>query len=153
MYFFHYTSKKSLETMTLNANWNCEARQPQKGAWFADQHEVGFYVTPLSPEQLTSEKARKTGGGGKFGDYVLVFDLDVTAKKIGGIGSPVTVGEGIRLKLVGHPLKFALTPFGADPEGKPVPFTAEMCAWCGATDECPAQFANDETVLESLYRK
>lgn len=153
MYFFHYTTKKHYETMTLNTTWNCEARQPQKGAWYADQHEVGFYITALSPAQLTSEKARKTGGGGKYGDYVLVFNLNVRAKDIDGIGVPVTVGEGIRLKLIGQPLKFALTPFGSDPEGKPVPFTAEMCEWGGVTDECPARFENDEKVLDSLYRK
>ena len=61
MYFFHYTSEDNHQTMTLGTPWNCEARQPQKGVWYSDQHEVGFYVTALAPSQMTETKARKTG--------------------------------------------------------------------------------------------
>jgi hypothetical protein len=151
MYFFHYTSEDNHQTMTLETPWNCEARQPQKGAWYSDQHEVGFYVTPLAPSQLTETKARKTGGGGKSGEYVLVFNLDVRAKDFNGTGSSVNLPQNIRIKLVGQPVKFALTPFGKDPEGKRVPFAQAMCAWSGPVEDCPAQFANDEKVIKSLY--
>ena len=150
MYFFHYTSKNPYETMTLETPWNCEARQPQKGTWYSEQHEVGFYVTALSPAEMTSTKARKTGGGGKSGEYVLVFELEVRAKDFSGNKSPI-LDESIRIKLVGQPVKFALTPLGSSPEGKRVPFAGAMCVWAGPVEDCPAPYANDEKVLKSLY--
>ncbi len=150
MYFFHYTSKNNHDTMTLETPWKCEARQPQKDAWYASQHGVGFYVTAYSPQQLTSEKARKTGGGGKYGDYALVFYVpDVRAKNFSG-GKTVKLDEEIKIDLVGQPVKFALTPYSSEPEGKRVPFTQEMCVWHGLAENCPAQYANDEKVLSSL---
>jgi hypothetical protein len=64
MYFFHYTSKTAHDTMTQETPWICEARQPQKHVWYSDQHEKAFYVTPLSPAEMSEKAARKTGGGG-----------------------------------------------------------------------------------------
>ena len=67
MYFFHYTKKNAHDTMTGSNPWRCEARQPQKDTWYSEQHEFGFYVTPLSPLMMgENNKARKTGGGGTW---------------------------------------------------------------------------------------
>lgn len=150
MYFFHYTSRNAHDTMTGDTPWRCEARQPQKNVWYADQHEKGFYVTPLSPAEMTEKASRKTGGGAKAGDYVLVFKIDIAVSKILK-DAPVTVGS-VRLKLVGHPAKFALTRSGSTTD-ETVPFTEEMCVWSGPVQECGFQYQNPPKVIEQIMRK
>lgn len=148
MYFFHYTSKNSYETMTREKPWKCEARQPQKGTWYADQHEKGFYCTTHDPARMTSEVVRKMGGGSR-GDYVLVFTFNVSAKDFKG-GTTAKVREKIRIKLVGQPLKFALTRSGVGDDT--IPLEEKDCVWAGPTSGCLATYRNHESVIEALYQ-
>jgi hypothetical protein len=99
---------------------------------------------------MSGKTGRKTGGGAKSGEYVLVFKIDIAVSKILK-NAPVTVGS-VRLKLVGHPGKFALTRSGSTTDDT-VPFTEEMCVWHGPVEECGLQYQNPGNVIEQINKK
>jgi hypothetical protein len=79
-----------------------------------------------------------------------VFDIDIAVSKILK-NAPVTV-DSVRVKLVGHPAKFALTRSGSTTDDT-VPFTDAMCVWHGPVAECGLNYQNPSKVIEQIMKK
>ena len=150
IYFYHFTNEKAYKAMTGRGKpWKCQINQPQKSAWYGDQHEKGFYVTVLSSEQINAKTARKTGGGVSKSTHVLVFEfLTVTEKNLKS-GEVKLTGDTASIKLVGSPAKYRIKNIGPKKNENDVTFSKVQCICGGAIGQC-IQFQNDQKIVDRM---
>ncbi|MBR0641506.1 hypothetical protein [Plastoroseomonas hellenica] len=150
MRFYHYTTKKGFDGIKNNhavkggdgpmataasSNdepifWMPRAEQPQKSSWYGDQHAKGFYLTEVSPEELTNKGSAKMGINLVVDDDLYVFVFEANFKGKGGhhIGDYKVHDEYKSTH------KYYITTNA--PDGK-MPIGAPHALWCGKASLCP----------------
>ena len=152
MYFYHFTSATAYNSITSVSNtWKCEERQPQKQSWYSEQHQQGFYVTCMSPTQLSAKAGRKTGGGVSNATHVFVFNLNVTEKglKKGSVNLQNTA-RSISIKHVGSPGKYCINNIGISKQEPYIAFSPEERIWSGLVEDMSRDYNNNDKVVARM---